>query len=72
MKGIPFRYGMREYVYCERCRKYDSAVDYTFNYMDEKTTHYDLIILSMTWILITQCTIEYTIQSPISMRLEKN
>lgn len=40
LDDVTVRYGVRKYLFCDSCHKYDKAEDFTFNYMDETTEYY--------------------------------
>lgn len=40
LDDVTVRYGVRRYLLCEYCNKYDKAEDFVFNYMDENTDYY--------------------------------
>lgn len=61
------RYGIRQYLYCDKCKKYDDAADFTFNYMDEKTEHH--IIENPIYDIDSDYAMYYRIYNTISDKI---
>lgn len=67
LEGTTARYGIRQYLYCDKCKKYDDAADYTFNYMDEKTEHH--IIENLIYDIDSDYAMYYRIYNTISDKI---